>query len=216
MATEVKTNEYFYTESAKSGAGSRIISVLQVIAVVLVVFVLLYLVILLPNQVDGQSMEPNFLDKEQLFTDKIINMVGTTGFGQAQGYDYGRGDVVVFPFGEISLIKRIVAIGGDTVRIEGGRVYLNGILLDEEYIDPSQKPTAMPFSQATFPEGVDTVVPEGTYFVLGDNRPNSKDSRFADIGFLKREQLSGRVFIRYWPPDRFGLIGRGKTNVSPD
>lgn len=209
MATEVKTSEYFYTEARSSSGSKKLVSVLQVLAILLVIFVLLYLVILLPNQVDGQSMEPNFHDKELLFTDKTINWMGP--LIPALNYEYDRGDVVVFPLENRALIKRIVAKGGDTVMIKDGKLYINGKLAVEEYI-PSTTPTRTPFgSQAFLREGETITVPEGEFFLMGDNRENSKDSRFADVGFVPRNKIQGRVFLRYWPLNVFGIIGRGKV-----
>ncbi|KXK08352.1 MAG: signal peptidase I [Candidatus Dojkabacteria bacterium] len=215
MAADIKTNEFFYNETKQSSKCGKFVNLLQFLAIGLVVVVLLYLVILLPNQVDGVSMEPNFRDKEQLFTDKTINLFRNTPIGASLNYDYDRGDVVVFPFEDILLIKRIIAKSGDFVKVENGRVYVNDTLLDEDYIDPLDKPTFMPFgSQATFREGETVVVPDDHFFILGDNRPNSKDSRFSDVGFVPAENLSGRVFLRYWPLNAFGIIGRGTTNLD--
>ncbi|MFQ5493104.1 MAG: signal peptidase I [Candidatus Dojkabacteria bacterium] len=213
MADQVKTTEFFYEPAESSAKGGRFLNILQVLAIVLVIFVVLYLVILLPNQVDGQSMEPNFYDQELLFTDKIINIMGTTEIGKSLGYSYGRGDVVIFPFGETSLIKRIIAVEGDQLRIQDDSIYLNGVQLKEDYI-PEGVPTQLPYGFSTMQEGETVTIPSGSFFLMGDNRTNSKDSRFSDVGFIERTQLSGRVFLRYWPLGRFSSIGRGTTNLS--
>ncbi len=110
-----------------------------------------------------------------------------------------RGDIIVFKYPNDEtrdFIKRIVAIGGDTVQVRDNKVWLNGKLLDEPYVRPG-----------SFHDGVSTHcgylygceplrVPEGSYFVMGDNRDNSQDSRY--WGFVKREKIRGKAFLIYW------------------
>ncbi len=229
-APQIKTNEYFYSE-VKHGStgGKRIVNLLQVVAILLVIVVILYLVILLPNQVDGFSMEPNFHNQELMFTDKVINWLGP--LIPSLNYTYQRGDVVVFPADGHSLIKRIVGMPGDVVRVENNHVFINNKLLVEKYLADTVE-TKMPFSNvSTMSEGESYKVPskddpnnsdankgpcfhEDCFFLMGDNRPNSKDSRFADIGPVRRSALQGRVFFRYWPLGRLGIIGRGETELQ--
>ncbi len=158
------------------------------------IFVVAYLVLFQPNQVKGSSMYPTFKDGEYIFTDKISYRMGLPK----------RGDVVVFRSpknNDIDFIKRIIGLPGDQVKISQGKLYLNGAPLDEsEYLDPSVY---------TGPEGYlaedqEIVVPEGQYFVVGDNRPHSSDSR--DFGPVTTAEFVGKVFFRYWPVDRFGKI----------
>jgi signal peptidase I len=208
----VKTNEYFYSEVKRGSGSKRVVNLLQIVAILLVIVVILYLVILLPNQVDGFSMEPNFHNQELMFTDKVINWLGP--LIPALNYTYQRGDVVVFPADGHSLIKRIIGMPGDVVRIENNRVFVNNKLLNEKYLS-SEVQTNMPFSNvATMAEGESFKVPDDSFFLMGDNRPNSKDSRFADIGPIKKASLQGRVFFRYWPLARLGIIGRGETELQ--
>jgi len=215
LTNDFKTRDFFYTESKPAKSKNRLILFVQIIAIALVVFIILYLIVFIPNQVDGQSMEPNFFDKELIFTDKMINYFGLTDIGKSLGYEYQRGDAVVFPQGDTFLIKRIIATSGDKVKVENDRVYLNGNLLDEEYIDPIKKPTRMPSSSlATFLEGEEAIVPKDSYFLLGDNRTNSKDSRYKSVNFIKRDDLVGRVFFRFWPLNRFGFVSKGVANFE--
>jgi len=110
--------------------------------------------------------------------------------------DPKKGDIVVFRFPldpSKDLIKRIVAVGGDVVRIENGHLYVNGSEVKEPYV-----------VNRDFYNMPSVTVPQGFYFVLGDNRPNSEDSRF--WGFLPRGNIKGKAVVRYWPISRIGLI----------
>lgn len=188
------------------------IDILQTVIVALTISVIIYLVIAIPNQVEGQSMEPNFYDKELLLTDKVIEWFGDSQIAHTLNldYDYERGDVIIFHYADSDLIKRVIAKGGDTIKISDNKVYINGRELDEKYI-PTTTRTRLPSSQfALFNEDETVTVPEGKYFLMGDNRESSKDSRFKDIGFISRNEIKGRVFFRYWPISKFGIIRRGE------
>lgn len=93
----------------------------------------------------------------------------------------------------VSYLKRVVAVGGDTVAVHGGRVYLNGVPLDEPYIREELNYEYPPVK-----------VPEGKIFVLGDNRCNSHDSHV--WGFLPRKNIQAKAFFRFWPPGRIGVV----------
>jgi signal peptidase I, bacterial type len=120
-----------------------------------------------------------------------------------------RGDIVVFhpPFDGPVLIKRIIGLPNDEISLRGGFVYINGRRLDEPYVrrvDGGQEPSA-PFSNGLpWSLQVPYKMPAGSYFVMGDNRTDSGDSR--EFGPIKREQFVGRAFAKYWPPGRIGGI----------
>lgn len=196
-------NPFDYT-SAPTSRGPKLIDVLQFVVLGAAVMVVLYLFFIIPTQVDGQSMERNYFNDEVLLSNRLLQLVGGPK-GLIKSYDYQRGDIVVFMReGQPDLIKRIIALEGERVMIKGNRVYVNGKLLPESYI-PADKPTAA----GTFiAEGEEKVVPAGSYFALGDNRINSKDSRSADVGFVKREQLRGAPFVRILPLGKFNFIQR--------
>jgi signal peptidase I len=113
--------------------------------------------------------------------------------------DPHRGDIVVFKYPNDEtrdFIKRIIAVGGDTVQVRDNRVTLNGRLIDEPYVRPGSfsGPAGSPCSYAYACEPLR--VPEGSYFVMGDNRDNSQDSRY--WGFLPRENVKGKALLIYW------------------
>lgn len=138
-------------------------------------------------------MDPNFHNGEFLLTDKL-----SYRFNEPQ-----RGDVVVFkapPNDENEFIKRIIALPGETVRVQGGRIYVNGNLLTEPYLDASLETRA----GSIIREGEEAVVPAGSYAVFGDNRNHSFDSR--NFGFIDKSKFTGRAWLLYWPPGDAGII----------
>ncbi len=162
------------------------------------IFVVLYFLIFQPNQVKGHSMEPTFHDNEYIFTDKLSYRLGTPQ----------RGDVVVFQSpknADIDFIKRIIGLPGERVRIAEGKVYINDELLNEsDYLAP----TVYTGPESYLAENRDMVVPDGKYFVMGDNRSGSSDSR--DFGPVLPSEFIGKVFFRYYPFDRFGKFDSGR------
>lgn len=157
------------------------------VAVVLAVFIIVF--IAQSFLVHGQSMEPTLHNGERLLVDKL-----TYRFRPPN-----RGEIVVFQYPadpRRRFIKRIIGVPGDTIEIHDNVVYLNGIPLQEEYV---QGPTRW-----MHPGPV--TVPPDHYFVLGDNRLNSDDSRFQDVGFVPRRNVVGRAVFVYWPLTRIGLV----------
>lgn len=199
-------NNPFIHEFKIRTKGSIFLDFMQTIVLALAFSLFIYLVFLIPSQVDGPSMIPNFQHRQLLFADRTVQWLGGSSIGESLGYNYKPGDVVIFRLGETNLIKRVIATEGDLVRVENGQVYVNGTQIDNTFL-PEGAQTLLPNgSEATLDNGETKRVPEGAYFLLGDNREISKDSRFADIGFVPREDLRGRVFLRYWPANEFGLI----------
>lgn len=161
--------------------------------------------------IPSESMEPLLQRNDRVVVDKL-----TYDFD-----DISRGDVIVFekpasaPGSDIAdLIKRVVGLPGDSVVVDGGVVYINGSLLGEPYLPEGTftgqgSGTPQPGSTGVAPRcGVadPCVVPDGYVFVMGDNRSNSKDSRWTDLGYVGSDQLVGRAFVRVWPLDRLGGI----------
>lgn len=138
--------------------------------------------------VEGSSMEPNFHTGQMLIVSRLVYM-----FGSPQ-----RGDVIVFQFpGNLTddYIKRIIGVPGDTVVIENGKVSVNGAPLNEPYIAKDSGLT--PFKGRW-------VVPADSYFMMGDNRGHSSDSR--SWGLLPKKDIIGKAWVSYWPPAFWGII----------
>ncbi len=172
----------------------------------------IYLFLLTPNQVEGTSMVPAFQDGQLVITNKISEWLGSTPAGKSLGLDYERGDIVVISkpgFGKL-IIKRIVGLPGDQIEVSGGKVVINGNVDQESYIPPTTITIPGTFLQ----EGDIKTIPAGQYIVMGDNRENSLDSRYVEIGFISRDWIQGKVIFRYWPPDAIGIIGAGQTNLN--
>jgi len=136
-------------------------------------------------RIEGQSMEPNLHDGEYVLIDKISYLLHAPE----------RGDVIVFvpPNNERDYIKRVIGLPGDTVEIRSGQVYVNGVALDEPYLKNTIN-NDMPAH----------MVEEGRYFVMGDNRNNSSDSR--SFGAIAPQSIVGRAWLVYWPPSDWGTV----------
>lgn len=155
-----------------------------IIAIVLALFIKLFVFEFV--LVEGSSMNPTLDDGDRLVVAKIQY------YFQDPDYD----DIVILHYSQgVEFVKRVVAVGGDTVEIKDSVLYLNGEAVDEPFTD-----------QSTYQDYPLTVVPDGAYFVLGDNRDNSRDSRFADVGFIEDDDIVGKVFLRIYPFDQFGMV----------
>lgn len=170
-----------------------VMDILETVVFVGSLFIVLYLFVAAPNQVKGASMDPTFHNGEYILTSKISYKLGQPK----------RGDVVVFASlknPDIDFIKRIIGLPGDHIRIKDSEVYVNGKLLNEEYI--SAKTTV--FEGGFIQNSEEVIVPPGELFVMGDNRPRSSDSR--EFGFVPIQNIIGKVFYRYFPTDKVGPI----------
>lgn len=143
------------------------------------------------TEVEGLSMYPTLDDKENLILDKI-----TYRFRDPKRYE-----IVVFPakYKENTYyIKRVIGLPGEEIQIVGGEVYVDGALLGEDFGYETMEDAGL--AEEAFRLG------EDEYFVLGDNRNDSMDSRTPEIGNVKRADIIGRCFLRIWPLSRFGVI----------
>jgi signal peptidase I len=149
-----------------------------------------------PVKVEGTSMSPLLTDQERIFINKFVYR-----FEPIQ-----RGDVVVFWYPmdrSKSFIKRVVALSGDTVEIQQGRVLVNGKELDEPYV-----PATFTDRSSLGP----TRVPEGSFFVLGDHRNSSNDSRV--FGAVPGQFIYGKAVFVYWPVERFGALPVASSDLQ--
>lgn len=156
-----------------------------------------YLVITFVGQrtdVEGVSMETTLSDGDNLIVDKI----------SYRFRDPQRFDIIVFPFEyqeNTYYIKRIIGLPGETVQIdEEGRIYINGEVLDEPYGKEVIRPENIGIAANPI------VLGEDEYFVMGDNRNNSSDSRTEVVGNIHRDDIIGRAWVRIWPLTKFGVL----------
>jgi len=141
-----------------------------------------------PVRVEGTSMLPRLEDRDRLFINKFVYHISAIE----------RGDVVVFRYPrdpEKSYIKRVIALPGDTLRIDHGHVYVNGNLLHEPYVPPEYRDNR---SQA------EMAIPADHYFMMGDHRSISSDSR--DFGPVDRSLIYGKAVFVYWPARDLGVV----------
>ncbi len=203
-------SEQLPSPQRKSSLKPLVVEILQTVLLTLIIFAGVRSVV--QNfKVDGASMEPTLHTGQYLLINKMayfhiegvplqiaedLHLVTTTGdsafpFGGPQ-----RGDIVVFryPGGpDRDFIKRIIGLPGDTIQIERGRVYVNGVLQQEDYIEAVPTYSLPPQK-----------VPQDSYFVLGDNRPNSSDSHI--WGYVPEANLIGKAWVSYWPPNEWGVV----------
>ena len=141
-----------------------------------------------PVKVEGTSMMPGLEDQERIFVNKFVY----------RWEPIQRGDIVVFRYPRDtskSYIKRVIGVAGDHIRIENGQVFVNNEALDEDYV-PSEYADAR-----SYPE---VVVPRNSYFVLGDHRTMSNDSR--DFGPVNERYIYGKAVFGYWPMEKLGRL----------
>ena len=173
----------FWTPERIKDAREWTISLAAVIVIALLVRTFLFTMI----RVEGTSMVETLQNGDRLFVTILDVKLG--------GVE--RGDVVIchFPNSRANYVKRVVALGGDTIEVRDGVTYRNGEALEEEYVVHKADTDYGPI-----------VVPEGSVFVMGDNRANSRDSRSGSVGPLQENMIVGRVRFRWWPFGQWGAV----------
>jgi len=157
-----------------------------ILSLAISVFIIVF--IYQPVKVEGTSMMPSLADQERIFVNKFVYRLEPIE----------RGDIVVFKYPRDpsqSYIKRVIGVAGDRIHIDGGQVYVNDQPLDEDYVPPAY--TDVQSLQ-------EMVVPAQSYFVLGDHRNMSRDSR--DFGPVNQSYIYGKAVFGYWPMDKLGRL----------
>jgi signal peptidase I len=166
------------------------LSLLGNVAISIVLAVVVIVFIYQPVKVEGTSMMPGLTNQERIFINKYTYKMGA---GSIE-----REDLVVFHYPydpSQSYIKRIIALPGDTIQIVDGTVYVNEKKLDEPYVPEEYRDHVKVDKE---------VIPADKYFVLGDHRNSSNDSRV--WGFVDRKEIYGKAVFVYWPPDKIGRV----------
>lgn len=159
-----------------------------IIFLIILIFIMVY--VFSVTQVVGSSMSPTLKEDEILFLNKA----------QYKLFKIKRGDIVSLEYADTKyLIKRIIGLPGEKVEIKNSKVYINDELLEEEYLNEDLNYADFSLSSLGY-----SVIPEDMYFVLGDNREDSLDSR--EIGLIKKEQIKGKIFMKFWPLNKLSFF----------
>ena len=185
-----------HAEKQGSGASRALLSILAMIAVVVLCVIALRTFVFVPYEIPSGSMEETIKTGDMVFSEKV-----TYYMREPQ-----PGDIVTFDDPEVAnrtLIKRVIALGGQTVDLQDGHVVVDGVVLDEPYTLGKE---SYPLNRTA--AGVDIsfpyTVPEGSVWVMGDNRTSSQDSRY--FGAIPVSSITGRAALIYWPVNDFGLL----------
>ena len=185
---------------SKRPALGCLLEIVETLALTLIIFFVIQNFVAQPYKVQMQSMERTLEPDQYVLVDKLTPRWDA----------YKRGDIVVFkppadwgPADDTPYIKRVIGVGGDTVEIHDGLVYINGTALDEPYLyaEPEGGP---PQETSADSDQSRWVVPQGELFLMGDHRSNSADSRAH--GTVPVADVVGRAWLRYWPLDTFGIL----------
>lgn len=191
------------------GFGSFFLDIIETLVIAMSIFLIIYLFFASPHQVNGQSMVPNFQSGEYVLSDKVSYRLR----------DPRRGEVIVFHAPEAAncpkgtgcdFIKRVIGLPGETITVHDNKIWIDGKALDESYIPPDFEILA---GNAT--KGKSVTLASNEFFVCGDNRPYSSDSR--SWGPITKDEIVGRAIFRYWPPQKTGIIEHAvyPGNASP-
>lgn len=187
---------------SRRGLWTESLKLARDIFLIIIVFILIGVFAVQPVVVEGTSMLPELHDGERLLVNKLI-------YYKIDGVSWGhleRGDIVVFWYPkepDKSYVKRIIGLPGETVEVRNGKVYIDGEQLDEVYLDSEHNQSLPTFSPRK--------VEEHHYFVMGDNRDNSSDSRY--WGLVPEKYIYGKAFFRYWKPSEIGFLEHGEYDL---
>lgn len=173
--------------SVKKNSNSSLIEIVESVAIAVILAFVIRIFLFQPFYIPSGSMEPTLMIGDRILVNKFIYH-----FQEPK-----RGDVIVFKYPlepERDYIKRVIGLPGETLEIRDSQLYINGEPVPEDYLPENLR--FMDFGPVT--------IPENAYFMMGDNRNNSQDSRF--WGTLPREYIQGKAVVIYWPLTRIGLI----------
>lgn len=188
---EFTAEQEFAEEDKKKSPLQELLGMLVYMGIVLAATFFIITFVGQRTHVSGESMENTLADGDQLIVDKL-----TYRFRDPE-----RFDIIVFPFQykeNTYYIKRIIGLPGETIQISDGDIYINGAILKESYGREVMKDAGIAADQIT--------LGEDEYFVLGDNRNRSSDSRDPSVALIHREDIVGRAWLRIWPLDSFGVL----------
>ncbi|MEP6901037.1 MAG: signal peptidase I [Actinomycetota bacterium] len=188
---------------SRQGLWSESLKLLRDVFLIIIVFIMFGVFVAQPVVVEGTSMVPQLHDGERLLVNKLI-------YYKFQSVSWGhieRGDVVVFWFPndpDKSYVKRVIGLPGEIVEMRSGRVFIDGQELNEPYLDTEHNQSLPSFQSKK--------VDAHHYFVMGDNRDNSSDSRY--WGLVPEKYIYGKAFFRYWQPGNIGFLQHGEYNIQ--
>lgn len=187
---------------SRQGLWAESLRLVRDVFLIIVVFILLGVFAVQPVVVEGTSMLPQLHDGERLLVNKLVYYKWrSVSWGHLE-----RGDIVVFWYPsdpDKSYVKRVIGLPGETVEVRSGKVYINGRELNEPYIDT--------ILNQNLRENVIKTVDQHYYFVMGDNRDNSSDSRV--WGLVPEKYIYGKAFFRYWKPSSAGFLEHGEYDI---
>lgn len=190
---------------SRQGLWTESLRLVRDVFLIIVVFVLFGVFVVQPVVVEGTSMLPQLHDGERLLVNKLV-------YYKFESVSWGhleRGDIVVFWYPkepDKSYVKRIIGLPGESVEVRNGKVLINGEELNEAYLDIEHNQ-----SLPSFPP---RKVEEHHFFVMGDNRDNSSDSRY--WGLVPEKYIYGKAFFRYWKPGKIGFLEHGEYDLPSE